>query len=153
MDGAGAFLFAGKETSMRKKELLLAALGLLLTFVLSGCGSALPEGMDEDTVVSAGLKIMDKLVDGDYDAVCDALREDVREQTSAAAIEKMMTDATDGLGAYQKMTDSMATGVTKKDMEPHGIAVLRTKFGSKVVMFRIAFDTDMELIGLDVRRK
>lgn len=138
---------------MRKKELLLAALGLLLIFVLSGCGSRLPEGMDGDTVVNAGLKIMDKLVDGDYDEVYDALREDVREQTSAAAIEKMMTDATDGLGVYQKVTDSMATGVTKKDMEPHGIAVLRTKFGSKVVMFRIAFDTDMELIGLDVRRK
>ena len=137
---------------MRKKELLLAALGLLLTFVLSGCGSALPEGMDEDTVVSAGLKIMDKLVDGDYDAVCDALREDVREQTSADAIEEMMDTATEGRGSFKKVKDSMVTGVTDAD-EPHAIAVIGAKYDKKSVVFRIAFDTEMNLIGLDVRGK
>ena len=138
---------------MKRRICLLLALTLLLSLALSGCGSKLPDGMDEDEVVDAGLKVMAKLVDGSYDAVYDMLREDARGQTSAAAIEKMMDDATGGLDAYKKVTDSMATGVTKKDMEPHGIAVLRAKYGSKVVIFRIAFDTDMELIGLDVRRK
>lgn len=153
MEGTVGFLFLERMQSMRGKLCLPAALALLLVFALSGCGSRLPDGMDEDKVVDEGLKVTAKLVDGDYDGVYGLLREDVRSQTSAAAIEEMIADATEGLDEYKKVTDSMATGVTKKGIEPHGIAVLRAKYGSKVVMFRIAFDTDMELIGLDVRRK
>ena len=46
----------------------------------------------------------------------------------------------------------MVTGVTDAD-EPHGIAVIRAKYDKKSVIFRIAFDTEMNLIGLDVRGK
>lgn len=138
---------------MRKKLCLLAALAVLLAALLGGCGSSLPDGMDEDAVLSAGLRVMKKLIDGDYDEVCEALREDVRAQTDAAAIETMMTGATEGLGSYKKVSDSMATGVEDKDSEPHAIAVIRAKYDKKSVIFRVAFDTDMNLIGLDVKQR
>ena len=37
--------------------------------------------------------------------------------------------------------------------EPHAIAVIGAKYDKKSVVFRIAFDTEMNLIGLDVRGK
>ena len=43
-------------------------------------------------------------------------------------------------------------GVTDAD-EPHAIAVIGAKYDKKSVVFRIAFDTEMNLIGLDVRGK
>lgn len=138
---------------MHKRGYLIASLAMLLLLVLSGCkGNKLPDGMDEDEVSRAGLSVMSQLTKGEYEAVYDALREDVREQTSADAIQTMMETATEGRGSFKKVKDSMATGVTDAD-EPHAIAVIRAKYEKKSVIFRIAFDTEMELIGLDVRGK
>lgn len=72
--------------------------------------------------------------------------------TSADAIEEMMDTATEGRGSFKKVKDSMVTGVTDAD-EPHAIAVIGAKYDKKSVVFRIAFDTEMNLIGLDVRGK
>lgn len=138
---------------MRKSIALLLALALLAALGLTGCtGKKLPDGMDSDEVVHAGISVMKQLIDGEYDAVYDTLREDVRAQTSADALERMMDEAEDGRGSYDKVTDSMATGVTDAD-EPHAIAVIRAKYEKKSVYFRIAFDTDMALIGLEAKGK
>ena len=81
---------------MRKKVCLLLLLAMLLALALAGCrGNELPDGMDEDKVSSAGLAVMSQLTKGEYEEVYDALREDVREQTSADAIEEMMDTATE----------------------------------------------------------
>ena len=147
------FIFLERNTIMHKKVCLLLSLALLLALALSGCrGNKLPDGMDEDKVVSSGISVMRQLADGKYEEVYDSLREDVREQTSADAIQTMMETATEGRGSFKKVKDSMATGVTDAD-EPHAIAVIRAKYEKKSVIFRIAFDTEMELIGLDVRGK
>lgn len=138
---------------MHKKVCLLLSLALLLALALSGCkGNKLPDGMDEDKVVSSGISVMRQLADGKYEEVYDSLREDVREQTSADAIQTMMETATEGRGSFKKVKDSMVTGVTDAD-EPHAIAVIGAKYDKKSVVFRIAFDTEMNLIGLDVRGK
>ncbi len=138
---------------MRKRGYLIASLAMLLLLVLSGCkGNKLPDGMDEDKVARAGLSVMSQLTKGEYEEVCDALREDVREQTSADDIKKMMDAATEGRGHFKKVKDSMVTGVTNTE-EVHGIAVIRAKYDKKSVIFRIAFDPEMNLIGLDVRGK
>lgn len=138
---------------MRKRGYLIASLAMLLLLVLSGCkGNKLPDGMDGDKVSSAGLAVMSQLTKGEYEEVYDALREDVREQTSADDIKKMMDAATEGRGSFKKVKDSMVTGVTNTE-EVHGIAVIRAKYDKKSVIFRIAFDPEMNLIGLDVRGK
>ena len=106
---------------MRKKVCLLLLLAMLLALALSGCrGNELPDGMDEDKVSSAGLAVMSQLTKGEYEEVYDALREDVREQTSADDIKKMMDAATEGRGSFKKVKDSMVTGVTDAD-EPHRV--------------------------------
>ena len=138
---------------MRKKVCLLLLLAMLLAFALAGCrGNELPDGMDEDKVSRAGLSVMSQLTKGEYEEVYDALREDVRAQTSADDIESMMERATEGRGHFKKVKDSMVTGVTNTE-EVHGIAVIRAKYDKKSVIFRIAFDPEMNLIGLDVRGK
>ena len=134
---------------MRKKVWLFALAAVLLV-ILAGCrGNELPDGMDEDKVSSAGLAVMSQLTKGEYEEVYDALREDVREQTSADDIKKMMDAATEGRGSFKKVKDSMVTDAD----EPHAIAVIGAKYDKKSVVFRIAFDTEMNLIGLDVRGK
>ena len=94
--------------------------------------------MEEDAVLSAGLGVMDQLIRGEYDEVYEELRSDVRDATTASALEDVM--------------DTMVTGVTDTD-EPHAIAVIRRKYEKKSVYFRIAFDPDMQLIGMEIKKK
>ena len=74
--------------------------------------------MEEDAVLSAGLGVMDQLIRGEYDEVYEELRSDVRDATTASALEDVMDTATDGLGEPKEVTDTMVTGVTDTD-EPH----------------------------------
>ena len=108
--------------------------------------------MEEDAVLSAGLGVMDQLIRGEYDEVYEELRSDVRDATTASALEDVMDTATDGLGEPKEVTDTMVTGVTDTD-EPHAIAVIGAKYDKKSVVFRIAFDTDMQLIGMEIKKK
>lgn len=93
------------------------------------------------------------LIDGDFDGVYALLREDVAAQTSADAISVLLGEARDGLGEPKYISDTLVTGVTDKSSEPHAIAVIYWKFDRKNVMFRVAFDTDMQLIGLEIKKK
>ena len=43
--------------------------------------------MEEDAVLSAGLGVMDQLIRGEYDEVYEELRSDVRDATTASALE------------------------------------------------------------------
>ena len=99
--------------------------------------------MEEDAVLSAGLGVMDQLIRGEYDEVYEELRSDVRDATTASALEDVMP---------KEVTDTMVTGVTDTD-EPHAIAVIRRKYEKKSVYFRIAFDPDMQLIGMEIKKK
>lgn len=137
-----------------KKILIL--LCTLCCVALTACavkGNDLPDGMDEDTVLSAGREVASALVGGDYDAVFERLREDVAAQTDVAALAELMQSASDGLGEAEYIEDTLVTGVTDKDTEPHAIAVIYWKYEKKNVMFRVAFDTDMQLIGLEIKKK
>ena len=107
--------------------------------------------LPQDPPLDESKTVLENIREG-VSGVYDALREDVREQTSADAIEEMMDTATEGRGSFKKVKDSMVTGVTDAD-EPHAIAVIGAKYDKKSVVFRIAFDTEMNLIGLDVRGK
>ena len=138
-----------------KQRLLVPLAALMLLTLCTACdvkGNDLPDGMEEDAVLSAGLGVMDQLIRGEYDEICEAMRSDVRETTSASALKEVMDTATDGLGAPEEVTDTMVTGVTDTD-EPHAIAVIRRKYEKKSVYFRIAFDPEMQLIGLDVKKR
>ena len=144
---------AREVSDIKRIGLMLTA--ALMCLLLAACGvkgKALPEGMDEDTVLLAGLDVMNQLADGEYDEVYDALRSDVREATTPETIEELMETAVDGRGEPGEVTDSMVTGVTDTD-EPHAIAVIRRKYHRKSIYFRIAFDPEMQLIGLEIKRK
>ena len=92
------------KKTKKKIGLLLAALALLL--LCTACavkGNPLPKGMEEDAVLSAGLGVMDQLIRGEYDEVYEELRSDVRDATTASALEDVMDTATDGTHSPSSM--------------------------------------------------
>ncbi len=147
----------------RITALITAAVLALSLFLLSGCGTPkgnpLPEGMDETQLLDAGREVMALLTSGEYQAVVDALRPDVVEAgtkngpITAADIESIMVPTIEKAGAFVEETEAMATGQSDKDSgESFGVAVFVCKHEKKNVRYRLAFDTDLTLIGLQVRK-
>ena len=124
---------------------------LLLSLLLTACApKALPEGMEEDAVLDAGHQIVELLVSGRYEETAALFREDI--EVSADALQSLTEDVTDDLGFYQGRQDSMAAGRTIDGAE-YGEAVILCAYKEDNVLFRVCFDTDMVLVGLEITKQ
>lgn len=137
---------------MRKKLLPLAA-AVVLLLLLCGCqGKPLPGGMEEEVLLSHGREAAAMLAAGQFDEVYGILREDVALSTSAEEIRSMVLQQTDGAGVYQQIDSAMVTGQSSQG-EDYGVAVIYCDYSKKNVLFRLAFDVDYQLIGMQVKEQ
>lgn len=139
---------------MRKKFALLLA-ALVALFLLSGCkvsGNPLPEGMEGDTVLEQGREIVALLNGGDWQEVYSRLRADAQETASPETIQSYMEERLEKAGAFKEEDEAFATGQKIKETgEEYGTAVLYCKHEKKSIMYRVAYSTDMELMGIEAR--
>ena len=139
---------------MKKRTLLLLS-ALAVLFLLAGCkvsGRPLPEGMEEDTVLDAGREIVALLNDGGFQEVYDRLRSASKEGASLEKFQDAVEQNLEKAGAYVKEGEAMATGQTLKDTgEEYATAVLYCKHKKKNMMYRVAYSTEMELMGVEVK--
>lgn len=127
--------------------------GLFLVLLLAGCqGKPLPAGMDEDALLQKGQEVLLELVEGDYAAVYGQLREDVAAGTSAEAIQSLALQQLDGAGVYKQIDSRMTTGQSSNG-ESYGVAVMYCQFSKDEVLVRLAFDPDLHLIGLEIKKQ
>ena len=135
------------------KKMLCSTVGLLLSLaLLTGCqGKALPEGMSEDALLEAGKDVMLLVVQGEYQTVLETFRSDVQETLTVEDIQTLALRQLDGAGVYKQIEKSMTTGQSS-DGEHYGVAVLYCEFSEKDILFRLAFDADMALIGMDIQQ-
>ena len=140
-----------------KKRILTLCAALCATLLLCSCdvkGNPLPEGMDEASVLAAGEEIVTQLNDAQWQAVYDQLREDVKTSTTPQDIQTHIESVLDEIGPYKSLKDTMTTGQTVKETgEKYGTAVFYCQHEKDQAMYRIAFSTDMELIGLQVTKQ
>lgn len=141
-----------------KKRILTFCIGLATAFLLCGCtveGNPLPDGMDETMVLDTGRTIVTELNEGDWQVIYDLLREDAKITTgSPEAIQAHMQAVLEKVGAFQSEEEAMATGQTIKETgEQYATAVFYCQHEKNQAMYRIAFSTDMELIGLQVTKQ
>ena len=141
-----------------KKRILSLVIGLSAAFLLCSCtveGNPLPEGMDETTVLGAGREIVADLNEGNWQEIYDQLREDAESSTgSPDAIRSHMEYVLEKVGPFESIEESLATGQTIKESgEAYATAVFYCQHEKNQAMYRIAFSTDMELIGLQVTKQ
>lgn len=136
---------------MKRRASALA--GVLVLLMLSGCrGRPLPEGMEEAELLKAGQEILLLLVEEDYEGVYAAFREDVAGTMTADDLRDLAERQLEGAGEYRQIEGRMATGQSSNG-EEYGVAVLYCKYSRDSVLFRAAFDPDMKLIGIEIKRQ
>lgn len=140
-----------------KRWKALMCLVLALAF-LTGCtaSTALPDGMEKAAVIAAGQEVLDHLLAGEYEEVAASFREDIREQEgkqiTADVIKELMDQYTDPeeVGQFKKIGSKAASGAGDSETERHAIAEFHCEYTEEKVGFGIAFDPDMNLIGLSI---
>ena len=140
--------------------LFLAVAAALSLMMLSGCtpggtpeGTPLPEGMSEETVIAEGRKVVKMLVDEQYFEIVDLMRPDVAAGVAPGNIKDLMESINKKSGKYEQESSAMATGQENKEAgEPLGEAVIFADHEKKQVRYRIVFDTEMNLVGLQIRK-
>ena len=80
---------------MKQRIVPLLAVARALTVMLAGCSSQeeaepLPQGMDTETVLTAGEAVLDQLLEGDYEAVYESFREDIRADLTAQSVQDLV---------------------------------------------------------------
>lgn len=88
---------------MKQRIVPLLAAALALTVMLAGCSSQeeaepLPQGMDTETVLTAGEAVLDQLLEGDYEAVYESFREDIRADLTAQSVQDLVEPGVPGGG-------------------------------------------------------
>ena len=140
--------------------LFLSAAMVLSLLMLSGCsmggpaeGTPLPQGMDEAAVITEGRKVVEMLVNEEYFEIVDLMRPDIAAGVAPGSIRELMENVVKKAGKYVEETEAMATGQKNKDAgETLGEAVIFAKHDKKQVRYRIVFDPEMNLVGLQVRK-
>lgn len=133
------------------KKILSLGCAFVMLFALTACSAApLPEGMDEQEVLEQGEEILGLLLDEKWAEVAERFREDVQESISAEDVQKLVEDATKEAGAYQSIQERMTNG-QDSDGEQYGVAGFLCKYSDKKILFRMAFDLEMQLIGISIQ--
>ena len=124
---------------------------LLILLLLTGCTpQALPEGMEEAEVISAGQEITELLVAGSFEEVSSRFREDI--EVEADTLRGLMDAAAEKAGVYLGRRDAMATGRTVDGVE-YAEAVILLEYKKDDVLVRVCFDTDLVLVGLEITKQ
>ena len=140
----------------RNKAWILSLLLVLSVFLFAGCrSSSLPEGVEKDDVEAAGLEILELLKTGEYQAVADAFRADLKEQYAVDAdkVAEIMNSVAEA-GAFEKISErKMTSGKNDSFSEPYSIAIFYCEHAEEDVVYEMSFDADLTLIGFQVKQK
>lgn len=124
----------------------------ILAMLLTACrGESLPEGMDREVLLFDAQWVLLRLVEGDYEAVHEKLREDQRAQFTVDDIRNVVSAQLDSAGVYKQIEDRMVTTQTIEG-EQYGIAVLYCEFSEEDVLVRISYDVNMRLVGFALQQ-
>ena len=142
-----------------KRMLSVICLGALLSVLLTGCVTnkpvPLPEGMDAEAVETAGKAVVELLLDEKYEEVAAMFREDIRTQPGKEITADVVKQLVEGQvlpeesGIFDKFIDTYAEGVNGA-AEPQGVAVIHAEYTKDKVGFGVAYDLEMNLIGLSI---
>lgn len=141
----------------QKMWVVLACLGTACVLLLSGCSlnTPLPEGIDEAEIIAAAEEVRDLVFAGEYEQVAALFREDVRKEqeiTTEKVTKLVETYANPkDIGHFEKVNKTTVSG--NNEGEDHGIVVFECEFSSRKVGIGIAFDRDMQLLGLTLGRE
>ncbi len=132
------------------KKIMIAIIVFALAFTTSACSSAeLPDGFDEEEVISLAKNIVEWLNDSEFESVTAMVREDLQNDLSAETLENALSSALEKAGAFEEFSKAAVTGTQDSSTgEDYAVAVLVCKYENDQQIFTISIDGNLEIVGL-----
>ena len=142
---------------MKKKLTAVLAAALALS-MLGGCTAAhpLPDGFDQDVVADAAQAVLADVIEGDYQAVLDAFRDDMVETYSVTTemIQTIAEDAQKDAGKYVSTEETLVLGGESKEFkEPFAAVAIYCEYEDEDIIYEMSLDANLELIGFSAKQK
>lgn len=130
-----------------KKTLSVVLSVILLTVVLAGCGSKLPEGFDEDRVTSAAELAVQNFYSGDYEAFNAGCAESVKDSLSPEVLESAAKQVMPDAGDFRSFKSVNTASAKGGDGSTYAVVTLLTEFANKNVTFTVSLNAGMQVVG------
>lgn len=128
---------------------MMACLVLILSFMLTGCGSTkLAEGFDEAVVTETAKEVVGLMNDEDYQAICDMFSDDLKDALTPEKLEESLGQIVTDRGDFKEIQNVAVVGQKIKDTEEDAaVAVVVASYENNKNTYTISFNKDMKLIG------
>ncbi len=135
------------------KKIYLVIMIFVLALFVTGCGApALAEGFTEDEVIAKAKEVVELVNSGDYQAINDMTREDLKDGLSVEVLDGAVTPIVSQAGNFVEYSQAVAVGDVDKDTkEDYAVAVLNCKYENKKITYTLSFNKDMEIVGFYIK--
>ncbi|HOR12378.1 MAG TPA: DUF3887 domain-containing protein [Clostridia bacterium] len=136
-----------------QKRIISVAVCIMLMLATNGCTRRVSEAFNEKDVISRAESTVLLINAGEFDKLSDtAVREELRDVLSSEALmlgaETMLAEA----GSFVEFGQSAVVGeMDKNSGEEYAVVVLQAKYEKKALVYTIAFDTDLWIVGLYIK--
>jgi len=129
------------------KRIALLSYLLALLVLMCGCTAPLDSCFDQEKLEGRMREDIAVLTAGDYGAMVELLREDMRTDLTGPDLEGAWHERLDELGTFQKIGDVVYTGMEEEEI-PYAVAVVGCRYENGNAIFCLTYDPDYLLVGM-----
>lgn len=135
------------------KKIYAIVLALSVILLLSGCSAAkLSEVYSEEEVISRAKEVVELINVSDFSAVNAEVREDLQGALNTEKLQEAIGAFVNDAGTFVEFSTIVTTGQKSKSTgEDYAVAVLVCKYENANIIYTIAMDQNMDIVGLYVK--
>ena len=132
------------------KKAMILTLVLAMAVLLAACGGAkLAEIYDEDQVTARAKEAVDVINTLDYEAMTALMREDLRDQLTAEALQEAWDPLLSESGAFEEYKSVTVVGQKSQSTgEDYAVAVVVCRYENATRTFTLSMDENLDLVGM-----
>lgn len=131
------------------RPILAIVLAISSIFIFASCsGSPLPEGVDEEAVISSAKEIVTQISNREYEMVVEKLDDQMKQTLDADGMQEAFGANLDRLGKLESFQSEAAAGGTSSEIGDYSTVALVCKYENGKAVYTISIDLDGKICGL-----
>lgn len=139
-----------KNISRKKARIaVILALFTVMTLFIAGCApKGVPEGFNEEVVISQAKEVVMLMSARDYEGVVDRFSEIMKEALPENSLESALDETITKLGAFKEYRSVAAGSGENPTIGKFAVVIIKASYENGEATYTISIDKDGKLTGL-----